>query len=96
MSDGVFAPDRVITREELAAAMYRMIVKMNPDFIGNNTQDGFESYADSDEVSDWAKDAISVLIDKGIIKGLTPTKIYPKAYCTTEQAIAMLYRLRLS
>lgn len=94
--DGLFAPDKVVTREQLFTMLYRTIIKMNPEW-GNDISDPVE-YDDFDQVSDWAKEAVSALHARGILSGVSvsATQISPKSYCTTEQAIALVYRLAVN
>lgn len=53
-SDTEFAPNDNITREQMAAIIYRYA-----RYKGNNTDvDGTITYADSADISDYAKDAV--------------------------------------
>ena len=91
MGDGIFAPDKVVTREQLATMLYRTITKINPGWADTVlVPDGYEDF---DTISDWAKEAVSALIGKKVINGVSATRISPKSYCSTEQAIALVYRL---
>ncbi len=91
LGDGIFAPDKVVTREQLATMLYRTITKINPGWADTVlVPDGYEDF---DTISDWAKEAVSALIGKKVINGVSATRISPKSYCSTEQAIALVYRL---
>ena len=91
MAEGIFAPDKVVTREQFATMLYRMLVKQNPDWeeaVPEPTK-----FKDFDTASDWAKQALAVLADKKVMNGISDTKLAPKYYCSTEEAIALVYRL---
>ncbi len=91
-SDGSFRPNAYITNEDAAVLVYRML--QNPYFMkdGNNNVAGFElpkpnrellkAYTDGDSVSEYARDAVSVLVQLNFI---TPenNRLNPKAFATT-------------
>ena len=91
MAEGIFAPDKVVTREQFATMLYRMLVKQNPDW--EETVPEPTKFKDFDTASDWAKQALAVLADKKVMNGISDTKLAPKYYCSTEEAIALVYRL---
>ena len=73
-SDTQFAPDDPITREQLAAMLYRYAQYKGYDVTATGDLSGF---ADADTVSDWAEEAMSWSVGAGLIQGdengLTPT-----------------------
>ena len=91
MAEGIFAPDKAVTREQFATMLYRMLVKQNPDW--EETVPEPTKFEDFDTASDWAKQALAVLADKKVTNGISDTKLAPKYYCSTEEAIALVYRL---
>ena len=59
-----FGPDDNVTREQLAQVLYR--------FAGSPTivnDDRLNSFADSESISSWAKDAMSYMVSTGIMSG---------------------------
>ncbi len=91
MAEGIFAPDKVVTREQFATMLYRTLVKQNPDW--EETVPEPTKFEDFDTASDWAKQALAVLADRKVMNGISDTKLAPKYYCSTEEAIALVYRL---
>lgn len=93
-SETDFAPYDYITREEAATILARTV-----DFISK--QDGlfYRSYntskrfSDDYQVSNWAKDSVSIINDMGIMNGVGNNCFDPKGYYTVEQTISTLYRL---
>ena len=88
-SDTQFAPDDPITREQLAAMLYRYAQYKGYDVTATGDLSGF---ADGDTVSGWAEEAMSWSVGAGLIQGdengLTPT-----ATATRAQVAAILQRL---
>ncbi len=89
ISDGT-NPDGGVTREELAAMLYRYEKSLGGEF----TED-FElamEYDDMEEVSDWAKEAICWMVTNGIIAGTSETTLSPKNNATRAEVAAILMR----
>ncbi len=85
VSDTSFAPDAEITREQLAAILYR--------YAGEPaTAANLAGYADGASVSAYAVDAMSWCVEHGIITGTTATTLEPQGTATRAQAAAMLMR----
>ncbi len=80
--DGRFNPDANITREDMAVIIYNIIA---------NGQGGEGiSFADSDEISGYARSAVAYLSGKGIING-SGGRFYPKNNATRAEACQILY-----
>lgn len=91
MGDGTFALDESITREQASTILYR-----TAEFLGNKSIIGPHNvvyYYDEGEVSDWAINAVRIMKDMGIMKGVTESSFAPKGKYTVEQAIATMVRL---
>ncbi len=84
-----FFPNDNITREEIAVMFYRALKAVHPSLVAES----FEvTFADMDEISDWALEAVGFMSGKGIIKGLDGNIVAPKANTSREQAIALVNR----
>ena len=83
VSDGT-NPTGSITREQLAAMLYRF--EGSPAVSGN-----LNAYPDANEVSDWAVDAMVWATQEGIINGIGG-KLSPKTGATRAQLATMLMR----
>lgn len=94
-SDTTFSPDSLLTREQLAAMLYRAWDYL--DAYGYTaapgTAKGLPHYTDAIEVSAWASQAVDVLLSNEIMKGTSATLLSPKSSCTVEQGILLVYRL---
>ncbi len=87
-SDTEFAPNDNITREQMAAIVYRY-AKLK----GYNTDvKGEPEYSDRNEISDYAKDAVIWCLDKGIMKGNENNTFAPNKNTTRAESAAVLER----
>ena len=89
ISDTLFAPNENITREQMAAVIYRYA-----KFKGYDVSDEAElsAFADTDAISDWALDALAWANAKELVKGTTDTTVSPKDTATRAQVAAILMR----
>jgi len=86
--EGKFSPDSLLTREQAAALMYRVMEMLKID-----TSDVPEAqYRDANKISDWAKAAVNVMTELGIMRG-DGTNFNPGQQCTREMCIIMFARL---
>lgn len=80
-----FAPDSAITREQLAAILYR--------YAGSETTDGdLSGFSDSEDAGSWAVDALSWCVEEGILTGVDDTTLDPQGTATRAQIAAILMR----
>ncbi len=80
-----FAPKNMVTREQAATMLYRMISKDMED-----ASDAFV-FDDDSSISDWAKYAVYALRGKGIINGRTSKIFSPKEAMTRVEAAVLLF-----
>lgn len=86
--DGSFRPDQPITREQLAAVLYRYAVSRGVDVTASGD---LAAYADAGSVSSWAADAMRWVTGAGVLSG-TANGLEPQGTATRAQAAAMLVR----
>lgn len=79
-----------ITKEDIAVMIYRAVnaAGLELDIIVENPAE----ISDMDDVSDYAKEAVEFMINKGAVKG-TDGKFNPKAYATRAETAQMLYNI---
>ncbi len=84
--DGLFAPDQVLSREQLAVMLYR--------YIGSPStgEAGFENFSDGDMVSVWARDALAWAVETGILRGKDGGRLAPQDQASRAEVSAMLHR----
>jgi hypothetical protein len=89
--DGRFAPDREITREQLAVMLYNYAKYKGYDVsVGEDTN--ILSYNDALTISDYAYAALQWACGAGIIGGDTSGNLNPRSGATRAEAAAMLQR----
>lgn len=88
-SDGMFRPNDLISREEMAVILYRA-----KHYIGLGNEETVSlAFADKDEISAWAKDAVASMAHEGIINGMGDNMFAPKNSATRAQAVVVLERI---
>ena len=90
-SESSFAPDDVLTREQLAAILWRYAKSENIDVsIGENTN--ILSYEDVFSVSDYAIPAFQWICGSGVLSGNTASTLAPKIAVNESQLEEALFR----
>lgn len=92
LGNGMFGPEELITREQMAAMLYNYA-----DMLGVDTsaRANLNAYSDADSVSSWANEVMSWANATGIINGTTTTTLDPQGTATRAQVAAMLERFVL-
>ena len=87
---GVFGPDDPITREQLAVMLHRYAQHEGYD----TTQGGMaiREYADYEQISDFALEALDWTVSAGIINGTSATTLSPSGSATRAQVAVILMR----
>lgn len=84
-----FAPNDSITREQMAAILYRYAQYKGYDVTKNADLSG---YSDNGQVSAYAKDALAWANAAKLINGVTNTTLAPQGNATRAQVSAILHR----
>lgn len=88
VGDGNFAPNRLITREEISALVMRAYEKKgNMEKVKQLAAIGF---ADKDAISSWAVGDIRAVVQLGIMKGRLYNQFAPKDYATRAEAAIIM------
>lgn len=87
--EGLFGPNDAITREQLAAMLWRYAER--PESEG-----GLSAFADGAEVSVWAQQAMSWAVSLGLINGVDSDRLDPKGQATRAQTATILMRFAQS
>mgnify|MGYP004732741537 CR=1 FL=1 len=86
VGDGKFAPNALVTREQLVAMLYRYAEK--PE-VSNELTD----FADANKISDYAVSAVKWAVEQDILRGDgSPRKLRPTDYAKRCEVAAMLHR----
>lgn len=92
IGDGKFAPDDSITREQLAAMLYRY----HTEYLGEEASGAAELFfTDNSSISTWAVDAVKWASGNGIVSGKPAgdgVKMDPQAKITRAEVASVLMR----
>ena len=88
-SDTAFGPNDPVTREQLAAILYRYAVYRGMTAV--TIEDNLGGFADADQISSYAISAMNWAVGKGLINGSGST-LAPKAQATRAQVAAIIHR----
>lgn len=84
--DGVnFYPNRYITREDAAVILFRLLKSKGRELRGN------KYFADRNEISDYAKNAVVALGEAQIVKGIGNNMFMPKNNITRAESAQLIY-----
>ena len=90
VSETEFAPNNNITREQIAAIIYRYASAKGYDVTrGGMAVREFEDY---ETISGWAKEAMQWAVNAKLISGTTPTTVAPLENATRAQAATIIMR----
>lgn len=84
-----FAPDASVTREQAASMLSRVYEKLG----GTIPNVSKTTFADDGSVSNWARDAVAFMADKGIVSGTGNNNFSPKGNASIEQALVIALRM---
>lgn len=90
MSEAEFAPNRAVTREELAAILYRYAQSRGEGFTG--IWMFLLPFEDAADISAWADEAVHWCYMNGIVTGRTETAFVPGDTATRAETAAMFQR----
>ena len=85
-----FAPTDQITREQMAAILYRYANFKGQDVTG---QAELGSFTDSSAVSEYAQTAMAWAVNAELINGMTETTLVPQGSATRAQVATLMMRL---
>lgn len=92
VSENEFAPNDNLTREQMAAIIYRYIMFKGGDTsVGENAD--INSYADAENISDYAVEAIRYAVASGLMKGDSETTLNPSGTATRAETATIIMRL---
>jgi len=88
--NGKFGPDDLVTREQLAAILYRYA---NYKGINTNSRGDLSKFADAAKVSGWAAESMQWAVGVSMINGYTDGTVKPQGNATRAELTALLHRM---
>ena len=85
---GRFGVGLNISRQDMAVMIYNALL-----YRGVNMVSGELHFADSNEIAEYAKTAVSALYNMGAVNGVSETSFAPNSYATRAEAAKMVYRV---
>ena len=85
VGNNLFDPHSPVTREQLVTMLYRYAGQ--PAVTGDTS-----AFTDSDDVSDWAADAMAWAIESGIIAGMGNNTLAPQGFASRAQVATIFMR----
>ena len=90
MPDGRFAPDRGITRAQLAAMLYRYSAYSGASVAAGS---GIATYADWRQVGAWCREPLSWAVGTGLLRGKPGNRLAPSGVVTRAEGAVFIQRL---
>ncbi|WP_053955270.1 S-layer homology domain-containing protein [Inediibacterium massiliense] len=88
-SDGKFYPNKNITREEMAVMITKALSIIEPEKVKKTDI----YFTDEENISNWAKESVSIAVSNGLLKGVGENLFSPKENATRAQGAQILYNL---
>ena len=89
VSEDEFAPDAEITREQIAAIMYRYAVYKGIEKVSEQEN---LTFADAEDISEYAVSAMNWIVGQEIIQGYEDNTVRPQNNATRAETAAVLQR----
>lgn len=93
LSDGTFAPERAVTRDQLAVMLWRWVRHTGAETPAGS---GTGTYADWRQVGSWCAPAMSWAVDAGVLRGRSRNLLAPRDTVSRAEGAVMLYRTVLA
>ncbi len=91
VGNNMFAPEKEITRQEMFTLLYNALKVINRLPQGD-TGKPLSAFSDAGQIASWAKDAMTLMVQTGIING-SGGKLFPMATTTRAEMAQVLYSL---
>ncbi len=88
----IFDPTSSITREDMATLVWRVMTKTGdlPEEADLSLE---ERFPDANEISSYAKNAVAVLVNEGLLSGYETGEFKPKGFATRAECAVLLDRI---
>ncbi len=90
VGQGRFAPDKELTREEMAVIMSKFLKVSNKSLNAKGNSNGF---MDDGKIESWAKEAVKEMAKLGVVNGMGDGKFAPKSPFTRAQVAQVLFNI---
>ncbi|MBH5319718.1 S-layer homology domain-containing protein [Paenibacillus sp. GSMTC-2017] len=87
-----YAPNKSITREEMAVMISKALKYLGKDVPAKET-DSQGQFKDANLISSWAKDAVKLMVDTGLMQGKGDQQFDPTNYATRAESAVLIKKL---
>ncbi|MBW7458102.1 S-layer homology domain-containing protein, partial [Paenibacillus sepulcri] len=87
--DGTFRPQAPVTRQEMAVMLARAAAFIDRTLPSG---DGLTGFSDEPAAADWAREALSAMVESGVMQGDLEGRILPEAAAARADTAVMLKR----
>ncbi|CAH1227000.1 hypothetical protein PAECIP111891_06050 [Paenibacillus allorhizoplanae] len=94
--EGNFAPNALITREQMAVIVWRAYEKLSGNGRTVSSEEQailMQTFDDNGAISDWAKASVASSVKEGLIQGVSSNQFQSSGLATRAQAVTLLNRL---
>jgi N-acetylmuramoyl-L-alanine amidase len=93
LSDDTFAPEQNITREEMTAMLLRAKAHAKGMNLDDMTVNESIKFSDETAINDWAKKAVALAVESGLMNGRTEREFAPQEHASRAESVVVLKRL---
>lgn len=90
VGQGRFAPEKELTREEMAVIMSKFLKVSNKTL---NAKGNSNAFMDDGKIESWAKEAVKEMAKLGVVNGMGDGKFAPKSPFTRAQVAQVLFNI---
>ncbi|MBX5464375.1 MAG: S-layer homology domain-containing protein [Clostridia bacterium] len=93
--DGTFQPNRLVSRQEIAAMLVRAarLRRSVPELTGAQAAAVLARFADQAQVATWARVEMAAAVQLGLVQGRTATSLAPTAQTKRSEAATLMRRV---
>lgn len=91
IGNNMYAPEKDMTQQEMVTLLYNTL-KTISELPASAEGKELSSYSDSDQIAEWAKDAMTLFVKAGIITG-SENRLAPAGNANRAQMAQLLYNL---
>jgi hypothetical protein len=91
-TNGLFLPNNQVTRQDAAVMLYRAM-QVAGYALPNYNSDALSAFSDGGQVSDYAQEALSTLVQLGVMQGNSSGQLCPNSPMTRAELAVVLHQI---
>ncbi|WP_164716258.1 S-layer homology domain-containing protein [Paenibacillus whitsoniae] len=93
VADDAFKPEQPITREDMTAMLLRAKAHATGIHMDDMTVNESLTFSDESAINVWAKKAVALAVESGLMNGRTELEFAPQEYASRAESVVVLKRL---